>query len=1023
MKSIRLNAIINANTNTGIASLCIGAAILVLCVTATAQPTSLFASRVAPILKYRCIKCHQGKSPSGGLDLTTGAALARGGLHGAVIIAGDPGKSQLYLRVSARTMPPAASGPLTDSDAAVIKQWISAGAHWDPAVKLGSAQQAVSTQRAGRDWWSLRKVAAVTPPAARPQAWVRNPIDAFILARLNKQGLAPSPPADPQALIRRVTFDLIGLPPTPAEVARFVADHSPSAYENLVNRLLADPRYGERWARHWLDVARFGESNGFERDALRPNAWPYRDYVINSFNADKPYAAFIREQIAGDLLTPSSPDRIAATGFLVGGSWDEVGVSQANATARLRVREEELEEMVGTVSQTFLGLTVNCARCHDHKFDPIPQTDYYRIKSALEGVHPGDRSAETPDSVMRTREVRKHIDEIQASMDAIELGVRTRLLRDSASAPAPQTVRPLAQWTFETDARDSRGHLNGTLVNGARVERGRLVLDSEGAYMRSAPLATDLYEKTLEAWVYLPDRAQRGGGVISVQTPDGLQFDAIVYGEREPGKWMAGSEGYNRSLNLSAPAESSAVSERIHVAIVYGGDNSITVYRNGVPYGAGYTPTGSNRTLRTFSAGHSEVLIGMRHLGGGIAFLKGEVEEARLYDRALTPVEIARSYKDGPDTVSEMAIRQAMSATEVAKLAHLSADKREAERQLRAIPSPITCYAAAPAQPLPTAVLARGDVLSPGSLVSAGGLSCVVGPTKEWGLAPEAPEAERRLHLADWLADPANPLTSRVMVNRIWHYHFGRGIVASPNDFGYNGERPLHPELLDWLAAEFVRRRGSVKQMHRLILLSNTYRQSSKFSPAAAAKDADDRTLWRYPLRRLEGEAIRDSMLAISGQLNPQFGGPSFRPFTEVVDNAHIYSQVDPGTPEQNRRTVYRMNVQSAKSPLLETLDCPDPSTKAPRRNTTTTPLQALELMNNSFVLRQARYFASRVASTLGPGAVPAQQVDLAYKMALGRAPTQPEAARSANLVTTTTAGLETLCWSLFNMSEFEYVR
>ncbi len=582
-------------------------------------------------------------------------------------------------------------------------------------------------RKAGPDWWSLQPVRRPVPPAVQDRAWVHNPIDAFVLARLDRQHLRPAPPADRATFIRRATLDLHGLPPTPAEIDAFVNDVRPDAYERLIDRLLASPRYGERWGRHWLDVVRFGESQGFERDKPRDHAWRYRDYVIAALNADKPYDRFVREQIAGDVLGPASAEGIIATGFLVCGPWDEVGHEQQGAVSRRRVREEELEDMIAAVGQTFLGLTLNCARCHAHKFDPIPQRDYYRVKAALEGVRPADR-------------------------------------------PLP---------------------------------------------------------------------------------------------------------------------------------------------------------------------------------GGG------------------------------------------------------------------------TAYAVKPDKPEPTFVLRRGDVEKPEEQVTAGALSAVKAPPADFGLKADAPEGERRRKLADWLASADNPLTARVLVNRLWQYHFGRGLVTSPSDFGFNGDRPSHPELLDWLADEFVRGGWSVKHIHRLILLSATYRQSAHPNAEAAAGDADDRLLWRFPPRRLEAEAVRDAMLAVSGQLNPRMGGPSYRPFTMTVFNSTFYTLIDETTPEMQRRTVYRISVNSAKNPLLDALDCPDPSVKAPRRAVTTTPLQALGLMNDSFVLRQARCFAERVAREAGDD--PAARVALAYRLAFGREPTAAEKERAVAHVRE--HGIEGLCWVLLNASEFLYLR
>jgi mono/diheme cytochrome c family protein len=972
----------------------------------------------AVFLLQRCVTCHGATKPEGGLNLTARATALRGGVSGAAFVPGNPDKSLLLRRITAKQMPP--GNPLGADDVAVLRRWIASGAVWPET----------GPQRAGKDWWSLRPLSMPAVPTLHDlgplgPVWASNPIDAFVLAQLKANGLTPALPADRATLLRRVTYDLLGVPPTPAELDRFLKDRSPHAYEALVDRLLADPRYGERWGRHWLDVVRYGESNGYERDQLRPNAWRYRDYVIDAFNQDKPYAQFIKEQLAGDVLTPHTPAGIVATGFLVCGPWDEVGNTQVSDLMRARVREEEMEDRVGTVCQTFLGLTANCARCHDHKFDPILQRDYYRIKAALDGVRSGDRPLTTPEQEQARAALRSQLNErlatLQTEIARIEGAARARVM--AASHPpatiAPTAPLPLARWDFEQDARDTQVGLNGELVGGAHVADGRLILDGKGAYLRAGPLPRPLREKTLEAWVVLPDRDQRGGAVLSVQTPGGGQFDAIVYGEREPGKWTAGSEFFRRTHDLPAPAETSAPGDLIHIAVSYRADNSIAVYRNGKSYAPPYTPTGDSATLRDFPAGGTEVLIGLRHTGAGNGLLHGEVEEVRFYDRALTDAEVAASYRAGVNRVAPNRLENALTANERARHTELRAELRQRQTALAAIPEPEVTYAAVPAQPAPTHVLLRGDVESLGETVAAGGLSCVMRPSPELGLAPDAPEGGRRLRLAEWIADPANPLTARVMVNRLWHYHFGHGIVGTPNDFGYNGERPTHPALLDWLAVTLLRNGGRLKPLHRLILLSNTYRQSARYNATFAGKDAEDRLLWRFPPRRLEGEAVRDAMLCVSGQLNPRRGGPSFRPFTEFVDNSHFYTLVDTPDPEFNRRTVYRINVNSAKSPLLEALDCPDPSTKTPRRAVTTTPLQALELMNSSFVQRQAAGLATRLSREAGPS-LP-DRVALAYRLAFSRSPTAMETTRAISFAQE--QGLENLCWTLFNASEFLYVR
>jgi hypothetical protein len=404
----------------------------------------------------------------------------------------------------------------------------------------------------------------------------------------------------------------------------------------------------------------------------------------------------------------------------------------------------------------------------------------------------------------------------------------------------------------------------------------------------------------------------------------------------------------------------------------------------------------------------------MRHTGGNNAFLAGEIEEARLYDRALSAEEVASSFRAGVDSVPLEAILAVMTPEQRQE----REEKLESLSRLRlSIPryyASEVAYAANPRTPEPTFVLLRGDIEKQGERVSAGGIAAVRTPSPEWGLSVDAAEGDRRAKLAEWIVSADNPLTARVMVNRVWHYHFGRGLVATPNDFGFNGGAPTHPELLDWLAAEFVRSGWSVKHLHRLIVTSAAYRQSSRFDAKAASIDADNRWLWRFPPRRLEGEAVRDAMLAVSGELNLTMGGPSFRPFKVRVFNSNFYDLLDPEGPEFQRRTVYRMNVGSAKNPLLEAFDCPDPSVKTPQRGSTTTPLQALGLMNGTFVLRQARHLAQRVAGDADP-------VESLYRLTFGRLPSASEKTVAANLVRE--HGMDSLCWVLLNASEFLYMR
>ena len=966
------------------------------------------------------MKCHGSEKQKGGLRLDVKAAAMKGGDDGKAIEPTRSDESRLIHLVAGldedKVMPPKGER-LTPEQIGLLRAWIDQGAVWPDDGKAARSEH-----------WAFQKIRT---------AEVRdtNPIDTFIAAKLAEKGLAMAPEADARTLIRRLYFDLTGLPPSPGEVETFVRDssHEPlgshgshgshatyatyATYATLVDTLLASPRYGERWGRHWLDVVRYTESQGFEYDHPRDNAWHYRDYVIASFNDDKPYDLFMKEQLAGDVLEPVTRDGIVGTSLLVCGPWDAAGNIQKNETQKMITREEEMEDMISVVSQTFLGLTVNCARCHSHKFDPIPQEEYYRIKSVFDGVKHGERPIDDPAEVRlrekRTAILKKQIELAQSSIAQIDAeGWRLAAQRHSgATEPGPI---PLARWTFDGAAESIPGELHGA----AKIVGGRLSLAKDGAsFFQSAPIPRDIREKTLEAWLTLADLNQGGGAAISIESESGRDFDAIVFGERQPKKWIAGSDGFQRTLDLDAPEETAAPGKLIHMAAVYRADNSIAVFRNGEPYAKPYTPA---QPLRTYKAGTARVLLGRRHHGAGNGFLGGEIKQAALYDRALSAEEIAASFRSAGFSIPQAEVLASLSETQRTDRDTALAHLKKAQAELDGIkPSREVTYAGVRVQSPPTNLFRRGDVKSPGDVVTPGALSAIVDVNPNFGLTADAPEAQRRVKFAEWLADPRNPLPARVMANRIWQYHFGQSLVPTPSDFGVNGARPTHPELLDWLAAKFIESGWSVKALHRLIVNSAAYRQSSDASENAMKADADNTLLWRFPPHRLEAEAVRDAMLAVSGQLNLQTGGPSFRPFTVTEFNASFYHPFDSGAPEFNRRTVYRMNINSAKEPLLDAFDCPDPSVKTPRRSVTTTPLQALELMNNTFVQRQAAHLAERALNEANQDFPDAVQA--AYRLALGRPPTPGETARA--LAAAKERGLTSICWALLNSTEFVYIR
>ena len=976
-------------------------------------PAADFDRRIAPLLTTRCLECHSGAAPEGGLSLVDAAAAAKGGDSGPALIPGSL-ESPIWTRVAADEMPP--DHPLDAAEKDLLRDWISAGATWDGRT-LDPLDVGTAT-RAGRDWWSLQPIVRAPLPDAAGDPWVRGPVDAWVLDGLRRHGLSPAPRADPRVLVRRLFFDLIGLPPAPEQVEAFAADPSEAAWERLVDELLASPHHGERWARHWLDVVRYTESEGFEYDHPRDRAWHYRDYVIRSFNEDKPYDRFVREQLAGDVLEPVTTDGIVATSLLVCGAWDRAGNNQANATQRAATREEEMEDLVSVVGQTFLGLTLNCARCHAHKFDPVPQEDYYRVKAVFDGVKHGERPILPPTELeARARRAEARTAEIAAERATINALEREGARRATATADAPERGAaepgpvPLLDWTFADGVP-----AGGTLHGGAELVDGRLRLHREArSYFQSAPIPETIREKTLEAWVVLGDLGQGGGAAISIESTPDRDFDAVVFGEREPGKWIAGSGGFARTRDLEAPPET--VADRpIHVAAVYRADGSITLYRDGERYAAPYVPQAG---LRTYEKGAATVLVGLRHHGAGNGFLEGEILRASLHDRALSDAEVAAAFRGGSAGVSRAAVLAALSPEERGRIAGAEARIAELLAEAAATAAPETSYVGSRVEPPPTAMLRRGNVTTPGPIVAPRALTAIRAVGDDLGLSADAPEAERRRRFAAWITDAQNPLPARVMANRVWQHHFGRGIVATPSDFGFNGARPTHPELLDWLADELVRGGWRLKPLHRLIVLSSAYRQASTHDATAAARDAETTLLWRYPPRRLEAEAVRDAMLAASGELNRAIGGPSFRPFTTTSFNATFYHPVDRDDPDSNRRTVYRMNVNSGKEPLLDVFDCPSPAVKTPQRGETITPLQALALMNNTFVQRQADRLAVR-ATLEGPGGLSAA-VDRAYALALGRLPDVEERRRA--VAAAGQRGLASVCWALLNSSEFLHVQ
>jgi hypothetical protein len=795
-----------------------------------------FSRDIYPLLKARCFKCHQGADASSGVRLDLRAEVL-GDTNGKPLAhPGHAARSRLIELVSGtaadkKVMPPRGQR-LTAAEVDLLRSWIEQGLKWDD--KLLPPLTAPSH-------WAFRPVVCPKVPKVQDAAWVRNPIDAFISAQHEKRGLTPAPEASRRVLIRRLSLDLTGLPPTPAEVDAFLADRSASAYENLVERLLTSPHHGERWARHWLDVARWAESEGYESNHLRPYAWRYRDYVVRSFNSDKPYDRFLREQLAGDEMAPYADENLIAMGFLAAARLS------SNEEDRPRQRNDIYVDIVNATSSALLGLTMNCAQCHNHKFDPISARDYYRFQGFFVKGQP------------------------------VNVALRDPGLWQAYTATRPPEYEPAKK-------------LQHILFEGAR---------------------TRLIEKVKKK--LSPEARQ------ALDTPD---------------------------------EQRTAVQDKL--------------------------------------AREAESLF---------QFGTGEMENAILPEDAKLYVELKKKVA---------ALEQRMP-----NQPHTFAFYSPATSPTKVDVLPMKGFYPLPFEPKTLArarpyLLVAGDAHQRGVPLDVG-WPAIFGPVPK-GATDKTP----RLALADWLASPKNPLTARVYVNRLWQYHFGRGLVETSSDFGVKGTPPTHPELLDWLAAEFMRSGWSTRHLHRLIVCSSTYRQSSANNEANAKVDPDNTAWWHWQPRRLEAEAIRDSMLAVSGELRRQAGGPS-----------------EPADGKSLRRSLYLLQKRENPPPLAGLFDLPAAAAEScARRYVSTVPLQALYLLNNEFATGRGKAFAGRAFAQAGKDQE--RQVESAFLLALGRGPDEVEreaARRFFEAHTADSAGvggtppaLVDFCQALLNLNEFVYL-
>lgn len=796
---------------------------------------TFFTKTIKPILDKNCISCHTGKSASGGLDLTSRETFLKGGLSGDVLSLKAPAKSLFIKAVNydGLKMPP--TGRLPQPQVEALTKWIKMGAPWSGKKSAEpTTHEAPKVTPETMKFWSFQPVKRPIVPKVKQKTWVRNPIDAFVLSRLEKIGLTPNPTASKLVLIRRATYDLTGLPPTPDEVRDFLNDKSPNAYEKLIDRLLESPHYGERWGRHWLDLVRYAETNSYERDGDKPFVWRYRDYVINALNNDLPYDQFVMEQLAGDELPERTPQRLIATGYYRLGIWDDEPADP------LQAHYDDLDDIVSTTGQVFMGMTIGCARCHDHKIDPMPQKDYYKMLAFFSGVK--------------------------------RYGVRSNESVEANSLSPISSPEKIAQ--HKTAVAEHQQKL--------RTNRDELTKLEELARPDFQPVEKEEFNNPNARIEIMKKRV----GKILTQ------------------------EQFNKYVTLST--------------------------------------------------------------------------ERRRLERSRPPaLEMALTVKEEQNPPS-------------------------------------------------TKVLMRGNPHTPGEEVKPGFLAVLNNPDPVLAASNQPETLGRRLTLAKWIASPTNPLTARVMVNRIWQYHFGRGIVRTSSNFGFQGTPPTHPDLLDWLASDFTTNGWKMKRVHKLMMTSSTYRMSSVPNPAAVKKDPENDLYWRFDMRRLFAEEVRDSILAVNSSLNRQMYGPSIFP---KIPAMVLAGQSRPGegwytsAPEQQRRrSVYIHVKRSLTYPLIASFDGPETDFSCPIRFATTQPTQALGMMNSEFINEEARTFAADLKKQAGENTE--AQVRLGLLRVLQREPTQKEIARGIKLINDLVnvhkldadKALTSFCVVAFNLNEFIYL-
>jgi len=935
---------------------------------------AFFEQKIRPLLIQHCYPCHSSEAENlkGGLLLDSQSGWQRGGDSGEpIIVPTKPEESLLIENVKHQggyAMPP--DYKLPDAAIADLVRWIEMGAP-DPRT-----QSPLEATRADKSWWSLQPICAMEPPIGAVPAWNESVIDRFVFAELSTHDLAPNPPAEPRALIRRMSYDVVGLPPTLEQVNAFETQYAKDArraVEALADQLLASPQYGEQWGRHWLDVVRFGESNGFERNVITEDIWPFRDYVIRSLNEDKPFNQFIIEHIAGDVVGKDDPEKEIGTAFLVAGPYDDVG--NQDVVAQANIRAATLDDVITATSSAFLGITINCARCHHHKFDPIPTEDYYRLRSAFEGVQHGRRVVATKEDRSQFAaatepliQQRKKIEsEIEGIGSAIDDRVREALKQKIYARPKIDPQR--TEESFEAVEATQLRFVMHASTDKPNSATGSKLVEFEVWSAEASPRNVALSENGA--------MAAGARSAVAEDFPEAYGPQFAIDGQFTE-QWFIGNPAM---LTLIF-----ATNEKID-RIVFSNSRGIDLQAQKIQ---GSTPC--EYDVQVSSDGEHWTTVAS--------------SEGR---EPWSPSHAMESMRGIETTVDEKS-----------QLAELRKELAQIQAKIAAIPPLKQIWVGNHTQPKEaTRVHKGGDPMLPLDVVPPASLAVLGTQLASYELAAEAAESQRRLSLANWIASDDNPLTARVLANRVWHYHFGTGIVDTPSDFGFLGGTPTHPKLLDWLAARLVAHNWKLKPLHREILLSQTYQQSASYRDDGGAADKGSRLLWRFPPRRLSAEEVRDTMLAVSGQLDSRMGGPGFRLYKFTQNNVCTYFPLDHHGPETYRRAVYHQNARASVVDLLSDFDFPDNAFAAPKRATTTSPLQALTLLNHSFTLDMADALAQCSGDREGNQSV-VSFIASTYGIALQREPSSVE--REAALSFIEKYGRKAFCRAMLNLNELMFL-